>query len=171
MHNWNHAVWNFHDQTDFERAAARVSFPVHQYTRERIRTLTILPERPRLLTNTHPRRVRIPRPEKLGARQCVFSTFTVFSLTVRSCRTHHPVQILLDIVQSGGVIGGPHLSPKQQVENPIELVFCNPDLIWKSDFARPRIGQGAFREAFQAVYKVCSDYFSRGGACGTVDLP
>lgn len=37
---------------------------------------------------------------------------------------------------------------------PVELVFCNPDLLWKSDFPQPRIGQGAFREAFQAVYKV-----------------
>lgn len=33
-------------------------------------------------------------------------------------------------------------------------MFCNPDLIWRSDFDRPRLGQGAFKEAFQAVYKV-----------------
>ena len=36
----------------------------------------------------------------------------------------------------------------------VELVFCNPDLLWKSDFPKPRLGQGAFRDAFQAVYRV-----------------
>lgn len=63
------------------------------------------------------------------------------------------IQVLCDIVQSGGVVGGPHLSRQQQLQNPVEIVFCNPDLIWKSDFPRPRLGQGAFRDAFQAVYK------------------
>ncbi|KAL1760586.1 hypothetical protein FB107DRAFT_256119, partial [Schizophyllum commune] len=111
VHNWNHAVWNFHDQTDFERAAARKGLDFSQIP---IHAVFVFHD---------------PRNWALD------------------------IQILLDIVQSGGVIGGPHLSPKQQVENPIEIVFCNPDLIWKSDFARPRIGQGAFREAFQAVYK------------------
>ncbi|KAL1746409.1 HAD-like domain-containing protein, partial [Schizophyllum fasciatum] len=111
VHNWNHAVWNFHDQTDFERAAAR---------------------------------------KNVDFSQIPISAVFVF---------HDPrnwaldIQILCDIVQSGGIIGGPHLPPAQQLARPIEIVFCNPDLIWKSDFARPRIGQGAFREAFQAVYK------------------
>jgi len=35
----------------------------------------------------------------------------------------------------------------------VQLFFCNPDLVWRSDFERPRLGQGAFKEAFQAVYK------------------
>jgi len=39
-------------------------------------------------------------------------------------------------------------------EPPVELVFCNPDLLWRGAFERPRLGQGAFVEAFQAVYKV-----------------
>ena len=33
-------------------------------------------------------------------------------------------------------------------------MFCNPDLIWKSEFDRPRLGQGAFKESFLAVYQV-----------------
>jgi len=66
------------------------------------------------------------------------------------------VQILLDIVQCGGVIGGPYIESNT---NPIEVIFCNPDLIWKSEFPQPRLGQGAFREAFQAVYKVCEGQF------------
>lgn len=61
-------------------------------------------------------------------------------------------QIMCDILQSGGIIGGPHLAPSDH--KPIELIFCNPDLIWKSDFDRPRLGQGAFKASFLAVYKV-----------------
>lgn len=64
------------------------------------------------------------------------------------------MQILCDVIQSGGIIGNPYVPPSQQISNPIEVVFCNPDLLWQSDFPRPRLGQGAFKEAFQAVYKV-----------------
>ena len=60
------------------------------------------------------------------------------------------VQVLCDIILSGGIVGGPYHEPAA----PVELVFCNPDLLWTSDFPRPRLGQGAFRDAFQAVYKV-----------------
>ncbi|KAJ7502839.1 HAD-like domain-containing protein [Mycena galericulata] len=62
------------------------------------------------------------------------------------------VQVVCDVIQSGGLIGGPYIHLKEQ-KTPIELVFCNPDLIWRSDFDRPRLGQGAFKEAFQAVFK------------------
>ncbi|KAF8893928.1 HAD-like domain-containing protein [Infundibulicybe gibba] len=61
------------------------------------------------------------------------------------------VQIICDVLRSGGIIGGS--SDVQHQQAPVELVFCNPDLIWRSEFPRPRLGQGAFREAFQAVYK------------------
>lgn len=60
------------------------------------------------------------------------------------------IQIIIDVIQSRGVIDGarpPDGAP------PVELVFCNPDLLWRSEFPRPRLGQGAFREAFQAVFK------------------
>lgn len=36
----------------------------------------------------------------------------------------------------------------------VELFFCNPDMWWKADYPRPRMGQGAFREAFQGVHQV-----------------
>jgi len=39
------------------------------------------------------------------------------------------------------------------MRKPVELVFCNPDLIWQSDFETPRLGQGAFKVAFQAVFQ------------------
>jgi len=62
------------------------------------------------------------------------------------------VQVACDIIQSGGTVGGPYIRP-ELIEEPVEVFFCNPDLVWRSDFERPRLGQGAFKEAFQAVYK------------------
>lgn len=38
-------------------------------------------------------------------------------------------------------------------EAPVQLVFCNPDLLWGSGYPAPRFGQGAFRLALQAAYK------------------
>lgn len=64
---------------------------------------------------------------------------------------------MCDVIQSGGVVGGPYLGDRTRTA--VDLVFCNPDLIWKSDFDRPRLGQGAFKEAFQGVFKVCTRYF------------
>ena len=64
------------------------------------------------------------------------------------------IQLTLDVVRSRGVLGAPYAYPADGARPPVELVFCNPDLLWTSDFPRPRLGQGAFREAFQAVYKV-----------------
>lgn len=64
------------------------------------------------------------------------------------------MQVLCDVIQSGGVIGNPYLSPQEQLKKPIEVVFCNPDLLWRGGFERPRLGQGAFKEAFLAIYKV-----------------
>lgn len=61
---------------------------------------------------------------------------------------------MCDIIQSGGMVSGPYVHPELQTREPVEVFFCNPDLIWRSDFERPRLGQGAFKEAFQAVYKV-----------------
>ncbi|KAI0325483.1 HAD-superfamily hydrolase [Cubamyces sp. BRFM 1775] len=88
------------------------------------------------------------------------------------------IQVIIDVIRARGVIGGPYLDTPEPADQqplpqdarkhdqhqavdehggdknaPIELVFCNPDLLWKSDFPQPRLGQGAFREAFQAVYK------------------
>lgn len=58
----------------------------------------------------------------------------------------------MDVIRSRGIIGGPYLDVPAPA--PVDLVFCNPDLLWKSDFPQVRLGQGAFREAFQAVHKV-----------------
>ncbi|QRV94025.1 haloacid dehalogenase-like hydrolase domain protein [Ceratobasidium sp. AG-Ba] len=37
--------------------------------------------------------------------------------------------------------------------NPVELIFCNPDLVWRAEFAYPRLGQGGFITAFQAIFE------------------
>jgi hypothetical protein len=37
---------------------------------------------------------------------------------------------------------------------PVELIFSNPDLIWRGAYGRPRLGQGGFREAFQGIHTV-----------------
>ena len=67
----------------------------------------------------------------------------------------YQVQVVCDIIQSRGTIGGPYVRSELRTGEPVKVFFCNPDLVWRSDFERPRLGQGAFKEAFQAVYKVC----------------
>nr|GAT57724.1 predicted protein [Mycena chlorophos] len=62
------------------------------------------------------------------------------------------IQVLCDVILSEGRIGGPHV-PIDQQKSPVELIFCNPDLLWKSDFPVNRLGQGAFKAAFQGVFK------------------
>lgn len=62
-------------------------------------------------------------------------------------------QVVLDVIRSGGIIGGPH-KHLHEIERKVDLVFCNTDMLWKSEFEVSRLGQGAFREAFLAVYKV-----------------
>ncbi|KAK2467848.1 hypothetical protein APHAL10511_000143 [Amanita phalloides] len=63
------------------------------------------------------------------------------------------VQIICDILLSGGIVGGPRVLPGSPMHNSVELVFCSSDLLWGSDFEQPRLGQGAFKEALLSVYK------------------
>ncbi|KAF8583910.1 HAD-superfamily hydrolase [Ramaria rubella] len=65
------------------------------------------------------------------------------------------IQIMIDILRSRtGSPGAPYCSPKDpNAHHAVELVFCNPDLLWRSTLEQPRLGQGAFLQAFQAVYK------------------
>ncbi|PCH43585.1 HAD hydrolase [Wolfiporia cocos MD-104 SS10] len=69
------------------------------------------------------------------------------------CNWALDVQVICDVLQSGGIIGAPYGTATPDGRPRPELIFCNPDLIWRSDFDRPRLGQGGFRVAFQAVYK------------------
>ena len=104
-----------------------------------------------------------------------YTGLTSFDVCLSACRLlaaifvfHDPrnwaldTQVALDVVRAGGVLGAPYRddfarpsSAGMSADNaPVELVFCNPDLIWTNDFPQPRLGQGAFREAFMAVCKV-----------------
>jgi len=89
--------------------------------------------------------------ERQSVKQVDFSKTPIHAVFV----FHDPrnwsldIQVTCDILLSNGIIGGPYAKDQSK----IPLVFCNPDMIWRSDFDRPRLGQGAFREAFQAVYK------------------
>ncbi|ETW80231.1 hypothetical protein HETIRDRAFT_65267, partial [Heterobasidion irregulare TC 32-1] len=97
-------------------------------------------------------------PEELASTKAIdFSKTPITSILV----FHDPrnwaldVQIATDVILSGGLIGAPYVLPHKRPTShkPVELVFCNPDLQWRAEFERPRLGQGAFRVAFQAVYK------------------
>lgn len=72
------------------------------------------------------------------------------------------IQIICDVILSRGIIGAPQGTRLSNYgRRPPDLIFCNPDVLWGSDFPRPRLGQGAFRIAFQAVYKTLtgSEYY------------
>jgi len=43
---------------------------------------------------------------------------------------------------------------RTEQEELVELIFCNPDLIWRGAYVRPRLGQGGFREALQGIHQV-----------------
>lgn len=132
-------VWPFHDLTESERQSTKVCYlPPHRWSA----ILTI--------------EVWYSCPQPVDFSQTPIAAVFVF---------HDPrnwaldIQILCDVFQSDGIIGGPYgagLAVDAQPGKPQhpELIFCNPDLLWKSNFERPRLGQGGFRIAFQAVYKV-----------------
>ncbi|KAI9442660.1 HAD-like domain-containing protein [Lactarius indigo] len=77
--------------------------------------------------------------ERASAKPVDFSTTPISAIFV----FHDPRNWALDVQIMMDVVHAP----------PVELVFCNPDLQWRSEFPRPRLGQGAFREAFQAVHQ------------------
>jgi len=92
--------------------------------------------------------------ERTCARPIDFSTTPISAIFV----FHDPrnwaldVQVMVDVIQSRGIVGRPR-PVDGATATPVEVIFCNPDLLWRSEFPRPRLGQGAFREAFQAVFK------------------
>ncbi|GJJ07766.1 hypothetical protein Clacol_001971 [Clathrus columnatus] len=59
------------------------------------------------------------------------------------------IQVMLDILQSKTRSPG---GPRGKPIKPVELIFCNPDLLWRGSFQTPRLGQGAFIAGFQAIY-------------------
>ncbi|TCD62477.1 hypothetical protein EIP91_006825 [Steccherinum ochraceum] len=99
--------------------------------------------------------VSLNEEERRTAKPADFSQISLRAALVFHDPRHWSldIQLLCDMILSDGIIGGPCVNPSgEQAEDGIELVFCNPDLLWKSDFPQTRLGQGAFREAFQSVF-------------------
>ncbi|KAL5631444.1 hypothetical protein ACGC1H_007085 [Rhizoctonia solani] len=93
--------------------------------------------------------------ERSTIRKADFSTTSIHAIMV----FHDPrnwmldTQIVCDVLQGRYVESSLWKKMKQENPNPVDLIFCNPDLIWRAAFPHPRLGQGGFITAFQAVYK------------------
>ncbi len=70
---------------------------------------------------------------------------TSVALPSTPCGRYRDLQLIVDVVMSGGVPqrkGGPPAGAP-----PVQLYFSNPDLLWANEFPRSRFGQGAFAHA------------------------
>ena len=65
---------------------------------------------------------------------------------------------MCDILLGNGYMSGAALSSrakhKTDTASDIEIIFCNPDLLWKNEFEEPRLGPGGFKSAWNAVWTV-----------------
>ncbi|KAI0314277.1 HAD-hyrolase-like-domain-containing protein, partial [Amylostereum chailletii] len=91
--------------------------------------------------------------ERASAKPADFSQTPISAIYV----FHDPRNWALDIqIMTDVLLGRGTVLPSPASSPPVRLVFCNPDLLWRAEFPRPRYGQGAFREAFQAVFKAAA---------------
>lgn len=68
------------------------------------------------------------------------------------------IQYCLDILRSDqGVFGTMVTNEELRKRRKIPIYFSHGDLLWGNNFALPRLGQGAFRTALEAVYKRVTD--------------
>ena len=58
---------------------------------------------------------------------------------------------MCDILRGNGFLAEPTSHPSA---NDVEVIFCNPDLLWKNEWEGPRLGQGGFRKAWEGVWSV-----------------
>ena len=61
------------------------------------------------------------------------------------------IQVVCDILRGNGFLSEPASDP---TANDVEVIFCNPDLLWKNEWEGPRLGQGGFRKAWEGVWSV-----------------
>jgi len=61
------------------------------------------------------------------------------------------IQLIVDLLRSADGVYGTLAEPKS--ERHIPIFFTNNDLVWASQYDIPRLGQGAFRTAVQAVFQ------------------
>jgi ribonucleotide monophosphatase NagD (HAD superfamily) len=103
----------------------------------------------------------MPRPDADGLHSEILSSNLEAVVIFRNWE--RAVQICLDIVHYGSQTRSAFRSglSRQNVEaeNPVELVFCNPDVIWRGGYHQPRLKQGEFREV---SYRYTGYAFIRG---------
>ncbi|GMH41606.1 hypothetical protein BSKO_09516 [Bryopsis sp. KO-2023] len=87
------------------------------------------------------------RGDGLGTQSNPFKAVLVFTDPSDWARD---LQLIVDVVMSGGVPGRVKLPPGSA---PVEVFFSHADLLWANDFPAPRFGQGAFSLAFESLYK------------------
>ena len=58
---------------------------------------------------------------------------------------------MCDILRGNGFLAE---STSDSSANDVEVIFCNPDLLWKNELEAPRLGQGGFRKAWEGVWSV-----------------
>ena len=58
---------------------------------------------------------------------------------------------MCDILRGNGFLAEP---TSNLTANNVEVIFCNPDLLWKNEWEGPRLGQGGFRKAWEGVWSV-----------------
>lgn len=61
------------------------------------------------------------------------------------------IQVMCDILRGNGFLAEPTSDPSA---NDVEVIFCNPDLLWKNEWEGSRLGQGGFRKAWEGVWSV-----------------
>ncbi|KAK9896258.1 HAD-superfamily subfamily IIA hydrolase [Cystobasidium minutum MCA 4210] len=62
-------------------------------------------------------------------------------------------QIMLDVLMSPDGTVTTWRDPEAEWTQQVPVFFSNPDLLWGNDWPEPRLGQGAFQEAFRAVWR------------------
>ena len=61
------------------------------------------------------------------------------------------IQVMCDILHGAGFLAEP---TSDHSANDVEIIFCNPDMLWKNEWEGPRLGQGGFRKAWEGVWSV-----------------
>jgi hypothetical protein len=76
---------------------------------------------------------------------------------------------MCDILLGYGYVSGAAPSSQAKVDVSaridVDVIFCNPDLLWKNEFEVPRLGQGGFQVAWRAVWDVGPQF----SACEMID--
>lgn len=74
------------------------------------------------------------------------------------------IQVVCDIVQGGGSLSrvnhknsNSNSGNTMDVPQTVSIYASNPDLVFASSFWKPRLAQGAFVKALEAVYESCYD--------------